>query len=417
MRAGIGEEYRTLVRYFLGELPENERESVEERYMLDEAYAEQRDEVEMDLVDAYVGGTLTPLERRHFEQHYLVTRERREGVKAAYLSRVYRERIAQPAARAPAARNILFFPRRFRIPAAAAAAIVVFAIGGAGWLVYRWWGMQRDIRGIVQTAANRPAGRLSSPRVAGVGQSMPRSPGPARTASRNPPSKTVDGHAAVPAASARRSESPPQGPQSRTAGQEILVSQLESTYLWAARHTGGGTVFQLRTLVVRKAGIVATPMNSAPGINRYEGRRIVADAGGAANQMAASKLPQFGVGDTVYLLGMEFWQDAVTFEIRSPNPPPHWALVTIRFPKEDLEAADFRQVQRKIREVFGIARTDGPAIKPGQTEEQVMALLGQPQTIASLSSKTIYVYNDVKLTFHGKLSDISGIDEGPQINQ
>jgi hypothetical protein len=393
MRAGIGEEYRTLVRYFLGELPENERESVEERYMLDEAYAELRDEAEMDLVDAYVGGTLTPLERQHFEREYLVTRERREGVKAAYLSRVYRERIVHPAAPAPGAPKIVFFPQRFAMPAAAA--IVVFAIGGAGWLMYRWWGMQREIGGSV-------------PHIAGVDQSKQRSPVGARGAPRNPPTKAVNGQAVVSTASARSRAHAPRGPQSRIARQD-LVSQLESEYLWAASNKGGSKVFQLRTLVVRKPGIVATPMNSAPGINRYEGRRIVADAGGA-NKIAAGKLPQLGVGDTVYLLGMEFWQDALVFEIRSRSPQPHWALVTIRFPKEDLEAADFRRVQSKIREVFGIARTDGPAIKPGQTEEQVMALLGRPQTIASLSSKTIYVYNDVKLTFHGKLSDISGID-------
>src|ERR1035441_8309275 len=131
MRTGIGEEYRTLIHYFLGELPEGEQEAVEERYMLDEAYAELRDEVEMDLVDAYVGGTLTALERRHFEQHYLVTRERKEGVKAAYLSRVYRERIAPPAARAPSAPGPVFLRERPMIPAMAAAIAGPALSGGA----------------------------------------------------------------------------------------------------------------------------------------------------------------------------------------------------------------------------------------------------------------------------------------------
>lgn len=81
-----------------------------------EAYAELRDEVEMDLVDAYVGGTLTPLERRHFDQRYLVTRERKECVKAAYLSRVYRERIARPAVRMTSRAKFVFFPRKSMIP-------------------------------------------------------------------------------------------------------------------------------------------------------------------------------------------------------------------------------------------------------------------------------------------------------------
>ena len=169
MRTGIGEEYRTLIHYFLGELPEGEQEAVEERYMLDEAYAELRDEVEMDLVDAYVGGTLTALERRHFEQHYLVTRERKEGVKAAYLSRVYRERIAPPAARAPSAPGPVFLRERPMIPAMAAA-IAVLAIGGASWLIYAWWGGQREIRGVVQTAANPPVRPLGAPQDDGGGK-------------------------------------------------------------------------------------------------------------------------------------------------------------------------------------------------------------------------------------------------------
>jgi hypothetical protein len=40
-----------------------------------------------------------------------------------------------------------------------------------------------------------------------------------------------------------------------------------------------------------------------------------------------------------------------------------------------------------------------PAISPGMTIDQVVALLGQPQKIADLGSKKIYVYPDQKVTF------------------
>jgi hypothetical protein len=189
MRTGIGDEYATLFHYFLGELPEGEQEAVEERYMLDEAYAELRDEVEMDLVDAYVAGTLTPLERRHFERHYMVTRERREGVKAAYLSRVYRERIARPAARAPSAHRLAFLPERSMIPAMAAA-LVVIAMAGASWLIYESWEIHREIRGVVQTAVNRPVRPPGGSQGAGIARSEPGSSGPPPLAPQRVPPKT-----------------------------------------------------------------------------------------------------------------------------------------------------------------------------------------------------------------------------------
>jgi len=170
MRMGIGDEYGTLFHYFLGELPEGEREAAEERYVLDETYAELRDEVEMDLVDAYVGGTLTPLERRHFERHYMVTRERREGVKAAFLSRVYRERIARPAARAASAPGLAFLPKRSLIPAMAAA-LAMLALGGASWLTYESWEIQRQIKGVAKMADSRPERPLRAPHDAGGAQS------------------------------------------------------------------------------------------------------------------------------------------------------------------------------------------------------------------------------------------------------
>jgi hypothetical protein len=136
MRTTLNDEHGTLVRYFLGELPPEERERVEERYMVDASYEELRDEVEMDLVDSYVCGQLTPQQRLHFERFYLITPERRQAVQASYLSRVYRERVAAPAPKPsclPA--RIVFVPRRFLIPAAAAAMILLLA--GGVFLLYR----------------------------------------------------------------------------------------------------------------------------------------------------------------------------------------------------------------------------------------------------------------------------------------
>jgi hypothetical protein len=46
-------------------------------------------------------------------------------------------------------------------------------------------------------------------------------------------------------------------------------------------------------------------------------------------------------------------------------------------------------------------------IEVGQTVDQVVAALGQPQKIAKVGAKQIYFYKDLKITFtNGKVSDV-----------
>jgi hypothetical protein len=47
------------------------------------------------------------------------------------------------------------------------------------------------------------------------------------------------------------------------------------------------------------------------------------------------------------------------------------------------------------------------SIQLGQTIDQVVAILGQPEKTVNLGSKQIYVYKDLKVTFvGGKVSDV-----------
>ena len=53
--------------------------------------------------------------------------------------------------------------------------------------------------------------------------------------------------------------------------------------------------------------------------------------------------------------------------------------------------------------------TDQPpaTIEVGQTVDQVVAILGQPQKIVKLAAKQIYIFKDLKVTFDkGKVSDV-----------
>ncbi|MGB7469133.1 MAG: hypothetical protein WBW58_07160, partial [Candidatus Acidiferrum sp.] len=48
-----------------------------------------------------------------------------------------------------------------------------------------------------------------------------------------------------------------------------------------------------------------------------------------------------------------------------------------------------------------------PTIQLGQTTDQVVAIMGQPDKIVDLKTKQIYVYKDLKVTFvKGKVSDV-----------
>ncbi|HEV8578211.1 MAG TPA: hypothetical protein VGX68_03935 [Thermoanaerobaculia bacterium] len=64
-------------RYLLGELPSEERERVEARYLEDETFFQVVVDAEARLLDAYEEGGLTEEERRHFEAYYLASPLRR----------------------------------------------------------------------------------------------------------------------------------------------------------------------------------------------------------------------------------------------------------------------------------------------------------------------------------------------------
>jgi anti-sigma factor RsiW len=68
---------RTLRRYLLGQLSDEEQSSVEQRFFTDDDYFQQVELAEDDLIEAYDRGELSPAERGRFESHFLSTPERR----------------------------------------------------------------------------------------------------------------------------------------------------------------------------------------------------------------------------------------------------------------------------------------------------------------------------------------------------
>ena len=68
--------------YLLGECEEQaEKEKIEERLMIDEDYFQQFLLQEEELIEDYVDDELDARERKSFENHFLISVERREKVK------------------------------------------------------------------------------------------------------------------------------------------------------------------------------------------------------------------------------------------------------------------------------------------------------------------------------------------------
>lgn len=76
-------ENKLINRYLLGGLSEDELAQIEERYFADENFFAQILDAENSLVDSYVRGNFSAIERGNFEKQFLTTPQRRQKVKFA----------------------------------------------------------------------------------------------------------------------------------------------------------------------------------------------------------------------------------------------------------------------------------------------------------------------------------------------
>src|SRR5262249_52331960 len=74
---------KLIIRYLLGDLPDDEQIRLEDRAFSDHQYMQNVLAVEGDLIDDYLRGSLSEHERRQFESRFLVSHERRQKVEFA----------------------------------------------------------------------------------------------------------------------------------------------------------------------------------------------------------------------------------------------------------------------------------------------------------------------------------------------
>jgi hypothetical protein len=238
-----------------------------------------------------------------------------------------------------------------------------------------------------------------------------------------------------------------------------------------ADSSGPAVVEQGTVLVVQKGGILGVPYANVSMIpaTKYQDGKIqtpntlvtkgighawsrltgaTGSVGSAASSAAGAQTTHlFQVGEKVYPSRIEVNQaaDKVTMGIvacdscNNTNPTTFFkADVVFQFTKGYLSAASPPQVMDVIAQVFTIDDSGGgdqgggdqggqaqggpqggppggpppPPAQPqtiqlGQTTDQVVAAIGQPDKIVNLGAKQIYVYKDIKVTFlKGKVSDV-----------
>jgi hypothetical protein len=233
------------------------------------------------------------------------------------------------------------------------------------------------------------------------------------------------------------------------------VDQLSPQYklVKLSQDSNGISVVQPGTvLVLQKGGILGVPpLNVVMCPAKYKDGDLHAPSGFCA-AMVKQTSRYFQSGEKVYLFKIDVNVKKEQISVRivacdscnGTDPPTSFkSEIQFEFPKGYLETATAAQVQDTVNQVMTIDAGDAkqapgapaapaPAASPavtappapiapppppadqptqtieiGQTVDQVVAALGQPQKIAKVGAKQIYFYKDLKVTFtNGKVSDV-----------
>ena len=82
-------DHESIKSYLLGQLAEGDVSQVEARLLTDREFYDELSIVEDDLIDRYLGGTLTDADRQSFESHFVSSSERQQKVRFARALRKY----------------------------------------------------------------------------------------------------------------------------------------------------------------------------------------------------------------------------------------------------------------------------------------------------------------------------------------
>jgi hypothetical protein len=455
MSATLKEDYSTLVRYFLGELWEDEQDLVEERYMLDENFSELRYQVELDLVDAYMADTLTRQQRQNFETNYLVTAERRDTVRVAWVAKVYRKRVPQPAeAVAPhlwaRIQRWLFNGGRL-VPSLAAAAALAAGVGGTYIAVKVHQAHQQAAARILRKVNPPPIEK--PPEVAVVTPLEPAAPGaapPAAVSPAPPPTDQIAGGTSAPLpipppAAVLPPPTPPieaspsmpvagvagrpvpglAGSVTIPAGTDIVVRTIDAidtknsnSYTEYHASLDDAIVLNGATIVPKGAPAVlrATEIKQPGKIKgkasvtlhvvalNVNGQRVNLETGGftsSGNSKAKTTAESAGAGAVVGAEVGAITGGAVGAGVGAAVGATAGTTTSMLLARNIKIPPETRLTFKLLESVVTGAAAANPINIDllGMTSEQVINILGKPSTTFEAGPKLIYVYPNIKVTF------------------
>lgn len=205
--------------------------------------------------------------------------------------------------------------------------------------------------------------------------------------------------------------------------QEEVKSAIVSRYKLTLPGFLGGFKEVGSVLVVQKEGLRANRPSAAFKPNVIENRRLTT-AGGGDLPLGGKVEADLKTGDRLHLYGVRTGDDYVQLDIFTVNsfvvpgsgtrgPTPLQASVRFRYVR-GLAATSVAQILEDVgvwfKEEGETRQTVIPqatrTVQLGQTEEDVVAILGPPEKKILLGAKAIYVYRDLKVVFiDGKVAD------------
>jgi hypothetical protein len=225
-----------------------------------------------------------------------------------------------------------------------------------------------------------------------------------------------------------------------------LKDQLDAQYKLAkiGYNSGQVTIAEPGTvLVIQKGGILGCPPGNPVLAPATFKDGSLNPPGRIASALCGKDSHQLPSGEKVYVTKIEVnpKKDKVTLRIiecdscnGAAQPSSYKADVIFEFPKGSLANPNVTDIEDTIAKVFATDTTapeaqppqagdqpgqpptaqPAPATPPvpaqiqlGQSIDDVVAALGQPEKIVDLGTKKLYVYKDLKITFvNGKVSDV-----------
>ena len=228
-----------------------------------------------------------------------------------------------------------------------------------------------------------------------------------------------------------------------------MLEQLKAQYklVKTGMDANGLTIIDQGTVLeIKRGGLLGVP--PASGVvcaAKFENGDLKAPNGFCA-AMVKQQSRYLQVGARVYptKIDVNFEKDKVSIGLMEcdacnnvQQPSFYKSEVVFQFPKGALKNTGVPQVEDAIAKVLEISGDDGggdsgqgngnsngnrqdqesggaqqdqappKSIELGQTRDQVVNELGQPEKIVNLGAKQIYVYKDLKVTFvNGKVTDV-----------